>query len=105
MSSFERNIIHISFSGGNDMVTLQETDKILVFNQQTNTFDDVSKLQQRRRLQSVSLVRISDYTCATTTATTTTPTIPTPTIPTPTGEFSSILIIKEILLRSRSRFW
>ena len=83
MSSFERNIIHISFSGGNDMVTLQESDKILVFNQQTNTFDEVSRLQQRRRLHSVSLVSISDYTCATTT----------PTTLTPTGESSSILII------------
>ena len=84
MSSFERNIIHISFSGGNDMVTLQESDKILVFNQQTNTFDEVSRLQQRRRLHSVSLVSMSDYTCATTT---------TPTTLTPTGEISSILII------------
>ena len=84
MSSFERNIIHISFSGGNDMVTLQESDKILVFNQQTNTFDEVSRLQQRRRLHSVSLVSMSDYTCAATT---------TPTTTTPTGEISSILII------------
>ena len=40
------------------------SDKILLWDEETTTFKEVGKLEQRRRFHSVSVVDINDFTCS-----------------------------------------
>ena len=51
------------FSGGYDRDASLVTDDILQFNKETNKFVEVGKLEQRRKIHSISLVKTNDYTC------------------------------------------
>ena len=54
----------ILFSGGYDVDSGVYSDKIMVWDQETATFKEIGKLEQRRRFHSVSLVDINDFTCS-----------------------------------------
>ena len=70
MQIFEQSIIHILnqlfilFSGGFDEDAIVYSDKILLWDEETTTFKEIGKLEQRRRDHSVSLVDIKDFTCS-----------------------------------------
>ena len=40
------------------------SDKIMVWDQETATFKEIGKLEQRRAFHSVSVVDINDFTCS-----------------------------------------
>ena len=40
------------------------SDKIMVWDQETTTFKEIGKLEQRRYFHSVSVVDINDFTCS-----------------------------------------
>ena len=54
----------ILFLGGYDSDSSLYSDKILVWDEETTTFKEIGKLEQRRRDHSVSLVDINDFTCS-----------------------------------------
>ena len=54
----------ILFSGGIDSDSNVYLDKILLLDEETTTFKEIGKLEQRRRYHSVSLVDINDFTCS-----------------------------------------
>ena len=68
MQIFEQSIIHILnqlfilFSGGGDGGVY--SDKILLFDSDTKTFNNIGKLEQRRAYHSVSVVDINDFICS-----------------------------------------
>ena len=53
----------ILFSGGYDRDAGLYSDKILVWEEETTTFKEIGKLEQRRRDHSMSVVDINDFTC------------------------------------------
>ena len=54
----------ILFSGGYDLDASVYSDKILVWDEETTTFKEIGKLEQRRYRHSVSVVDINDFTCS-----------------------------------------
>merc|ERR1712029_1215594 len=51
-------------TGGYDQDSSLHSDKILVWEEETTTFKEIGKLEQRRSFHSVSLVDINDFTCS-----------------------------------------
>ena len=58
------NTLFLLFSGGYDLDASVYSDKILLLDEETVTFKEVGKLEQRRRFHSVSVVDINDFTCS-----------------------------------------
>ena len=54
----------ILFSGGYDLDASVYSDKILVWDEETTTFKEIGKLEQRRYYHSMSVVDINDFTCS-----------------------------------------
>ena len=54
----------IFFSGGYDQDASVYSDKILLWDEETATFKEIGKLEQRRDRHSVSVVDINDFTCS-----------------------------------------
>ena len=50
-------------SGGYDYTAGLYSDQLLQFNKQSNKFDAVGRIEQRRMSHSMTLVNLSDYTC------------------------------------------
>jgi len=59
--SFNNQIIT---TGGYDQDSSVFSDKIMVWDQETATFKEIGKLEQRRYYHSVSVVDINDFTCS-----------------------------------------
>ena len=53
----------ILFTGGRDVDSNVYSDKILLWDEETATFKEIGKLEQRRRDHSMSVVDINDFTC------------------------------------------
>ena len=58
------NQLFILFSGGYDEDSNDYLDRILLFDPDTKTFNNIAKLEQRRRDHSVSVVDMNDFICA-----------------------------------------
>ena len=54
----------VVFSGGRDQDAGVYSDKILLFDPDTKTFNNIGKLEQRRAYHSVSVVDINDFICS-----------------------------------------
>ena len=54
----------ILFSGGIDSDSNVYLDKILLLDEETTTFKEIGKLEQRRAYHSVSVVDINDFICS-----------------------------------------
>ena len=54
----------ILFSGGYDLDASVYSDKILVWDEETTTFKEIGKLEQRRYYHSITLVNINDFICS-----------------------------------------
>ena len=58
------NQLFILFSGGYDQDAGVYSDKILLLDEETTTFKEIGKLEQRRSYPSMSVVDINDFICS-----------------------------------------